>query len=89
MKNSIINGLNLDTKKTQIVKKRSEEASKNKTPDWTLSDLEYVLKYLKKDKCRDPFGYINEIFKPDVCGKDLKLAILKLMNNIKEKQEYP
>ena len=66
-----------------------KEASNNKTPDWTLNDLEDVLKGLKKDKCRDPFGYINEIFKPDVCGEDLKLAILKLMNSIKDKQEYP
>ena len=73
----------------ELANHRMEEASKNKTPDWTLSDLDDVLKDLKKDKCRDPFGYINEIFKPDVCGEDLKLAILKLMNNIKEKQEYP
>ena len=29
------------------------------------------------------------MFKPEVCGQDLKLAILRLMNKIKEKQEYP
>ena len=68
---------------------RMKEASNNKTHDWTISDLEDVLKGLKKDKCRDSFGYINEIFKPYVCGEDLKLAILRLMNRIKNKQEYP
>ena len=57
-----------------------KEASNNKTPDWTIEELEVVLKELKNDKSRDALGYINELFKPEVCGQDLKLAILKLMN---------
>ena len=44
---------------------------------------------MKKDKSRDALGYIKKLFKPGLCGEDLKLAILKLMNTIKEKQEYP
>ena len=63
------------------------EASTNKTPDWTMEELD--IKGLKNNKAGYALGYINKIFKPDVCGDDLKLAILKLMNKIKEKQEYP
>ena len=66
-----------------------EQASKNETPDWSMDDLEEVLKYLKKNKAGDALGYINELFRPEVCGENLKLAILKLMNLIKQKQEYP
>ena len=34
-------------------------------------------------------GYINEIVKEQVAGDDLLLAVLKLMNMIKTKQQYP
>ena len=60
-----------------------------KTPPWTLSDLEKVLKSLKKQKSRDPHGLANDLFRPGVAGDDLKLAVLKLMNMIKNHQTYP
>jgi hypothetical protein len=44
---------------------------------------------LKKLKARDPLGLVNHIFLPEVAGDDLKIAILKLMNKIKEEQIYP
>ena len=68
---------------------RLEAAKKNKTAPWTIKHLEVVLKYLKKNKSRDPLGFSNEIFKTDVAGDDLKLAILKLVNKIKNDQIYP
>ena len=40
-------------------------------------------------KIRDPYGYINELFKKNVAGSKLKIAILKLMNRIKSEQKYP
>ena len=64
-------------------------ASHNKTEDWTMDELETVLKGLKTNISRDALGYLNELFKPDIIGDDLKLAVLKLMNKIKEKQIYP
>ena len=64
-------------------------ASHNKTEDWSMNDLEIVLKGLKTNKSRDALGYLNELFKPDTIGSDLKLALLKLMNSIEQKQEYP
>ena len=54
-----------------------------------MDDLEAVLNQLKKNKSRDPLGYANEIFRPEVAGIDLKTAILNLMNKIKETQVFP
>ena len=54
-----------------------------------MEQLDKVHKYLKKDKSREPYGYANEIFRPEVAGQDLKLAILKLMNIIKVDQLFP
>ena len=60
----------------------------NKSEPWKMDDLEEVLKALAKDKSRDALGHANEIFRSDVAGSDLKLAMLKLMNKIKQKSQY-
>ena len=83
-----------DLKQLQIDKEelsalRADLAKANKSPAWTMEDLDKVLKNLKINKSRDPLGHANEIFKPRVAGTDLKLAILLLVNKIKEKQEIP
>ena len=75
--------------KDDLCKLRLKFAKNNKTPDWTMKELNLVLKHLKNNKSRDPFGYINELFKNEVAGKDLKTAVLKLMNRIKSEQIYP
>ena len=80
---------NLQKDKEELCKQRIKIASKTKTPDWTMDQLETVLDYLKRNKSRDPFGYANEIFKNDVAGEDMKRAILLLMNKIKSQQKYP
>ena len=72
--------LKMKEMKEDLCKLRLKKARDNKTPPWTMEQLETVLKYLKKNKSRDPFGYANDIFKEDVAGKDLKVAILKLSN---------
>ena len=64
---------------------RMNLASQNKTEDWSMDDLDIVLKGLKTNKYRDALGYLNELFKPDTIGSDFKLALLKLMNSIKQK----
>ena len=83
---------NLDSIKSAkeiLCEKLLKVAAGNKTPPWKMHDLERVLKYLKKGKSRDPYGYCNELFKQNVAGDDLKLALLKLMNRIKEDQIFP
>ena len=42
-----------------------------------MKDLDRVLKGLKKQKSRDPYGLANDLFRPGVAGDDLKLAVLK------------
>ena len=80
---------NLKTLKENLCNLRLELAKRNKSPDWTMEQLETVLDYLKKNKSRDPLGYANDIFKKDVAGEDLKKAIIILMNRIKKELLYP
>ena len=75
--------------KENLCKLRLDLARRNKTPPWTLEELDVVLKYLKKDKSRDPLGLANELFQPNVAGHDFKIATLKLLNRIREEQIYP
>ena len=64
-------------------------ASANKSKLWTLLDLERALADLKNNRSRDPEGLINEIFKKDVIGRDLKCSLLMMFNNLKQKQLIP
>ena len=73
----------LKQQKEKLCELKLKAAKKNKTKPWTSDDLEKVLSALKHSKSRDPLGLANEIFDPKVAGKDLKYAILKLMNKIK------
>ena len=52
-----------------------------------MSDLEKALSDLKNDKSRDHVGYVNEIFKKGVIGKDLKDSLLIILNKLKIKKE--
>ena len=59
----------------------------NKTDPWSLEDLNIAIRDLDNGKSRDAIGHANEILK--CAGSDLKLAVLKLMNHIKNTQVYP
>ena len=78
---------NFQIEKEELCYLRLEKARQNKTTPWTMKQLNVVLKYLKNNKSRDPLGYANEIFHPSVAGRDLKEAILKLVNRIKNEQK--
>ena len=56
------------------------------SPDWNMSDLDKALANLKNNKSRDAEGYINEIFKTGVIGKDLKKSLLTMCNSLKHKK---
>ena len=77
-----------DAKET-LCKNILKLAGSRKTPPWTMKELDKVLGKLKKQKSRDLYGLANDIFWPEVAGDDLKLAILKLMNKIRDKQKFP
>ena len=67
--------------KEELCLQNLKNAKNNKTPDWKQEDVVSVLKHLKVS--RDPLGFANELFHPNVVGTDLRLAILKIMNKIK------
>ena len=58
-------------------------AKDRNTSDWTLNYLEIALAKLKNNKARDNDGLINEIFKKEVIGDDLKMSLLKMFNKMK------
>ena len=66
---------------------RMEDSKHEVTEDWTMDDLEKVLKSLKSNKARDAHGHVYELFKRG--GQDLKISLLKLFNLVKQKQIYP
>ena len=75
--------------KESLAEKLLERAKKKKTPPWKMKQLDKVLDGLEKNKSKDPDGFANELFKKEAAGEDLKVAILLLMNRIKDEQIYP
>ena len=68
---------------------RLELLKENKSRNWQEEDLNKVLKGLKNNKSRDPGGLINEIFKPNVIGSNLRDGLLHLSNGIKTDLHFP
>ena len=79
----------LKSLKDELFKVRLKLATAKKSEPWTLEDLEAALKTLKKDKARDPNGWINELFKEGIAGKNLKLSLLQFCNKMKDRNEIP
>ena len=75
--------------KTDLWRRRQKALISNKSPDWTLKDLNKVLKSLKNNKSRDPHGFLNDIFKPGMAGQNLKMGILHLVNGVKKNFCFP
>ena len=75
---------NLKTEKEKLCEERVKLSKLNKAKPWNMKNIEAVLKYLKRNKSRDPHGQANEVFKPEVAEEDLKLALLKIMNRVKK-----
>ena len=73
----------------QLCELRLKQAVNNKSEPWTMEEFDAAVKDLDNDKSRDALGHVNELYKKGVVDTDLKLATLKLMNLIKEKQKYP
>ena len=64
-------------------------AMRIKTPPFSMTELEQVLKDIKTGKARDPEGLARDIFKQSVLGTDLKLSLLTMCNKIKEEGTLP
>ena len=79
----------LENRKKEIFEMKLRLAETKSSKLWTLSDLETALADLKKNKARDNDGLINEIFKKDVIGKDLKLSLLLMYNSLRQNKMIP
>ena len=64
-------------------------AEDNPSKDWNMGDLEKALADLKNNKSRDFEGLLNEIFKENVIGTDLKNSLLIMFNLLKAKKLIP
>ena len=78
--------LEFEGRKKMIFKMKMKLAESTKSPEWTMSDLDRALRDLKRNKSRDNEGFINELFKPDVIGNNLKMSLLLMFNKAKKKQ---
>ena len=52
----------------------------NKSPQFTMEELEKSMSALNKGKARDPHGLCAEIFQIKVLGTNLKESLLLLLN---------
>ena len=60
-----------------------EEAKNYKSLDWTMADLDKVLKDVNKNKSRDSDGLNRSIFHIDCIGSNLKQSFLIMVNKMK------
>ena len=81
--------LEFEGRKKMIFKMKMKLAESTKSPEWTMSDLDRALRDLKRNKSRDNEGFINELFKPDVIGNNLKMSLLLMFNKAKKKHDLP
>ena len=70
-----------------ICQLRLSVSQKNMSPDFTLSELKFVVKRFKNGKCMDPIGHIREIFK--YSGDGFLISLLCIMNKIKSSRILP
>ena len=77
------------TLKSELFDIRLELSKQCHSKPWEIGHLEKALKGLKNDKARDPNGWVNEIFKNRVAGRDLKLSLLNFFNKMKAEKYTP
>ena len=66
----------LDKIKLEAFEIKLKEAKLKKSDDWTMLEIDNVLKNIKKNKSRDPDGLSRSIFHIDCIGSDLKHSLL-------------
>ena len=51
----------MEKAKTRLTKLRLNIATRRKSPQWTMTNMEKAIQSMKKNKCRDSDGLINEL----------------------------
>ena len=73
----------------EVTNLKLEMAWLNKSPPFSLLELEKGVKDLNKGRARDPYGLCAEIFQLNVMGEDLKMSLLDMFNQIKAEGHAP
>ena len=81
--------ISMKKRKHLIFRMKMKLAKSVKSPMWTMSDLEKALSDLKNGKSRDFDGFINEIFKNNIIGDDLKISFLDMFNKLRTHKMIP
>ena len=76
----------LKIRKEKIFQLKMKLAMSKRSPYWCMKYMDKALSTLKNNKSHDCEGYINEIFKRDVIGYDLKKSLLEMFNKLKQKK---
>ena len=79
----------LKGRRKRIFQMKLKLAEANHSCLWTMKDLKTALKDLKTNKARDHEGLVNDIFKLNVIGDDLKRSLLLMLNKIKQERMIP
>ena len=66
-----------------------KDAKHNECKEWTMRELEHVLKNISKNKSKDPDGINRSIFHIDCIESDLKQSLLTMFNHLKSKGIIP
>ena len=76
-------------RRNRLFEMKLKLAEQNKSQPWSMEELETALRDLKRNKSRDFEGLVNEIFKNDVVGNNLKKSLLIMFNGIKDEGIIP
>ena len=75
--------------KDRLCELRLELVKLVKSSEWSEQDLLKVLGSLKKNKSRDPHNLVNDIFRTEVIGSDLRKSLLIMFNKMKDEIKIP
>ena len=64
-------------------------ANSAESPMWTMKDLDRALSGLKNNKSRDVDGFVNELFKKNVIGDNMKSSLLDMFIKLKKNKMIP
>ena len=73
--------------KEYLCRLRLEITSNSDFTPWTMKNLDDAINRLKNNKCKDPHGHVNELYKN--LGHGGRLSLLILLNKIKEELIVP
>ena len=64
-------------------------AEESTSAPWDMKALDKALANLNNNKSRDHGGYVNELFKSEMIGSDLKKSLLFMLNELKIRKLFP